>query len=313
MAFLHHSPHRCLGFDIGKEAIVVSDGSGPVKTIPNRRAAIRAFLKGCGVDLAVCEPTGGHETLLLEECLKARLPVHRTDTLKLKAFIRSFGTLGKSDAIDAAKLAVYGRERWATLPLWSAPDPLLKRLQAMIRRRSELTAFRVAEQNRSKAPGGKELAASFKAMLATIGRQIEILDAAIQTLVAETAALKRRVTICAAMSGIGPHTAAALIAAMPELGAMTRRQAAALAGLAPHPNESGLTKGYRKMRGGRPTVRTILFMPALRAAAGKGEFAPFYKRLKANGKKPIVAIGAVMRKIVITLNARLKQESSPQS
>lgn len=100
---------------------------------------------------------------------------------------------------------------------------------------------------------------------------------------------------------------------MPELGAMTRHQAAALAGLAPHPNESGLTKGYRKMRGGRPEVRTLLFMPALRAAAGKGEFAPFYKRLKANGKKPIVAIGAVMRKIVITLNARLRDEMNPQS
>jgi transposase len=241
------------------------------------------------------------------------VPVHRSDTLKLKAFIRSFGTLGKSDAIDAAKLAVYGHERWASLPLWSAPDPLLMRLQAMIRRRSDLIAIRVAEQNRAKAPGGKQLAASFKAMLVTTQRQIDLIDAAIQNLVAQSAALKRRAAICTAMNGIGPHTAAALIAAMPELGAMTRHQAAALAGLAPHPNESGLTKGYRKMRGGRPEVRTLLFMPALRAAAGKGEFAPFYKRLKANGKKPIVAIGAVMRKIVITLNARLRDESSPQS
>jgi transposase len=253
---------------------------------------------------------------LLGECLRARLPVHRSDTLKLKAFIRSFGTLGKSDAIDAAKLAAYGHERWASLPLWSALDPLLMRLQAMIRRRSDLIAIRVAEQNRAKAPGGpggKQLAASFKAMLVTTQRQIDLIDAAIQVLVAQSAALKRRAAICTAMNGIGPHTAAALIAAMPELGAMTRHQAAALAGLAPHPNESGLTKGYRKMRGGRPEVRTLLFMPALRAAAGKGEFAPFYKRLKANGKKPIVAIGAVMRKIVITLNARLRDEMNPQS
>lgn len=264
-------------------------------------------------DFAVCEPTGGHEALLLEECLKARLPVHRADTLKLKAFIRSFGTLGESDAIDAAKLAAYGRERWAALSLWRAPDPVLERLQAMIRRRSELIAFRVAEQNRSKAPGGKDLAASFKAMLATIERQIEVLDTAIQTLVAECAALKGRVAVCAAMNGIGPRTAAAIIATMPELGTMTRHQAAALAGLAPHPKDSGLTRGYRKMRGGRPDIRTILFMPALRAAAGKGEFAPFYKRLKANGKKPIVAIGAVMRKIIITLNARLRDAKSPQS
>jgi hypothetical protein len=73
---------------------------------------------------------------------------------------------------------------------------------------------------------------------------------------------------------------------------------------APHPNDSGLKRGYRKIRGGRPDVRSALFMPALRAAAGKGEFAAFYKRLITNAKKPMVAIAAVMRKIVVTLNAR---------
>lgn len=94
---------------------------------------------------------------------------------------------------------------------------------------------------------------------------------------------------------------------------MTRRKAAALAGVAPHPNDSGHKRGYRKIRGERPDVRSALFMPALRSAAGHGEFATFYKRLIANGKKPMVAIAAVMRKIVVTLNARLRDNMLPQS
>lgn len=313
MAFLHQQPVHCLGCDVAKDSIVVSDGTAGPRTLANTASAIRAFLKTCGADLIVCEPTGGHERRLLEECLRAGLPVHRADTLKLKAFIRSFGTLGKSDAIDAAKLAAYGRERWASLPLWAAPERHQQRLAALVRRRSELMALKVAEQNRAKAPGAKDLAASFRAMLTVIRRQIEAIDHAIAKLVAGNADLQRRIDICTAMNGIGPQTAAALIAAMPELGTMTRRQAAALAGLAPHPNESGLTRGYRKMRGGRPQIRTFLFMPALRAAAGKGPFASFYKRLTDNGKKPISAIAAVMRKIIVTINARLRDNILSQS
>jgi transposase len=313
MAFPHRQPVHCLGFDVAKHGIVVSDGATPPQTVANDRRSIRAFLAGCGADMAVCEPTGGHERLLLEECLRAGLPVHRADTLKLKAFIRSFGTLGKSDAIDAAGLAAYGRERWAILPLWAEPDASERRLRALVRRRSELVALKVAEQNRAKAPGARELAASFRAVLAVIAKQIEAIDAAIRTVAAKSQSLSRRVAICTSMNGIGPLTAATLVAAMPELGTLNRRQAAALAGLAPHPNESGTARGYRKTRGGRPEVPTILFMPALRAAAGKGEFAAFYKPLVQSGKKPLLAITAVMRKIIITLNARIRDNLNPQS
>ena len=116
MAFLHHQPRRCLGFDIAKETIAVSDGRS-VHLIDNRRFAIRRFLRSCKADLAVCEPTGGHEILLLEECLRLGVPAHRVDTRKLKAFIRSRGQLGKSDAIDARELAAYGLERFASLVL----------------------------------------------------------------------------------------------------------------------------------------------------------------------------------------------------
>ncbi len=311
MAVLYHQPRHCLGFDISKDTIAVSDGRNAI-VVANRRHDIRHFLRGCGADFAVCEPTGGHEAILVEECLRCKLPVHRADTRKLKAFIRSRGRIGKSDAIDARELAAYGLERWESLALWQAPDPCEARLKALARRRADLITIRVAEQNRAKSPGGGELAATFTAMLDVVNRQISLLDKAIRALM-RSDPLARRANIATAMKGIGQTTAAALIAALPELGHMDRKQAAALAGLAPHPNESGKKVGYRRMRGGRPEVRTILFMPAMQAAQGRGEFVAFYKRLIAAGKKPIVALAAVMRKIVITLNARFKEHIPQQS
>jgi transposase len=312
MAFLHHPPVRCLGVDVAKDNVVACDGRTAV-THANTRSAIRSMLRSTNPDLVVCEPTGGYELLLLEECLRAGIACHRADTLKFKSFIRSFGTLAKSDAIDAAYMAAYGSERWPKLPLWQAPDADESRLRALVRRRADLIAFRVAERNRSRAPGARQLAASFKAVIAILDRQIDKLDAAIAALVANSPGIGSRVAVCTAMSGIGLTSAAILIAQMPELGSLERRQAAALAGTAPHPDESGTVKGRRRQRGGRPQVRTALFMPALRAAAGKGEFATFYKRLVDNRKPPIVAIAATMRKIIVTLNARLRDAQFQQS
>lgn len=311
MAYLHQPPRHCLGFDIAKDSIAISDG-GSVTTIANRRKDIRRFLRTCRADFAVCEPTGGYEAILLQECLRLELPVHRADTRKLKAFIRSRGRLGKSDAIDAREMAAYGQERWTSLTLWQAPDPAQDRLKALVRRRDDLVATRVAEQNRAKAPGAREVAATFKAMLAVIGQQIALVDKAIKALT-RVEPFKRKIDVMTAMHGVAQTTAAALLAALPELGDMDRKKAAALAGLAPHPNESGKKIGYRRMRGGRQAVRTILFMPAMQAAQGKGEFAAFYNRLREAGKKPIHAIAAVMRKIVVTLNARIRDDQQQQS
>jgi transposase len=314
MAFLHQQPTHCLGFDVAKDSITICGGAPKAAvTIANTRSAIRAVLRTGKADLIVCEPTGGYELLLLEEALRAGIACHRADTTKLKGFIRSFGINGKTDAIDAARLAAYGRERWRMLPLWQAPDAQERKLRALVRRRQELVTMKVAEQNRARAPANKTLAVSFKAVIAVLKRQIETIETAMRNLVAQSGCLNRRAGILSGMSGIGPLTAAALLASLPELGSMTRRQAASLAGVAPHPNDSGLKKGYRKMRGGRPDVRSMLFMPALRAAAGQGEFAAFYKRLVANGKKPIAAVAAVMRKIVVTLNARLRDAEALQS
>lgn len=315
MPCLDSAPSQILGVDIAKDTVTFFDSqSRTTRTIANERRAIGRILGASSRDcMVVCEPTGGHERPLLEECLKAGRPVHRADTTKLKAFIRSLGRLGKTDAIDAALLAAYGRERWPILTLWMPPGAEQDRLQTLVRRRRELIAMRVAETNRAKAPAAPGLAASFKAMLRAIESQIERIGKLIDALIAKSQRLSRRVAVCAAMHGIGRKTAENLLGLMPELGTLSRRQAASLAGLAPHPNESGTIKGYRRMRGGRRDIPCLLFMPALAAARGKGEFAAFYRRLVANGKKPILAVAAVMRKIVITINARLRDVELQQS
>ena len=316
MVYLKHKPATILGVDVAKDSLVISGFAVSGKsaaTVPNTARAIAKFLKTAKPDFIVCEPTGGYETALVEACLALGIPVHRADVLKVKAFIRSHGTLGKTDAIDAAKLARYGSERWESLPLYASPSPGMARLQRLVRRRGELIGMRTAERNRAKTPAAKELALSFKAVLKVLDLQIKRIDAEIQSLARTDAALSQRIRICTGLNGVGLKTAAALIAEMPELGTLGRRQAAALAGLAPHPVQSGKTARYQRMRGGRPQIATILFFSALRAAAGKGPFAAFYKRLTAAGKKPLVAIAAIMRKIVVILNARIRDDGILQS
>ena len=320
MRILQTAPSRVLGFDIAKQTITIFDSaSQQTCVIDNRRAAIRAFLAGLEPSphdqscLVICEPTGGYEILLLDLLLAARIPCHRADTLKVHAFIRSFGTLAKTDPLDARALALYGHERWHSLALFAPADADQKTLSALVTRRQELIAIKVAEQNRARAPGRAAIKASGQAVLRVVKRQIAHIEDQIEALLSSSQVLRQSVELLQSLSGVGPRTAIALAAFMPELGTLSRRQAAALAGVAPHPRDSGTRKAYRSMRGGRPAIRTILFMPALAASRSKGHLGAFYQRLIKNGKKPIVAIAALMRKIIVTLNARMRDHQLKQS
>jgi transposase len=143
-------------------------------------------------------------------------------------------------------------------------------------------------------------------LLAALDAEITGLDADIAALIESAQPLARTVKTLRSIAGIGPATAAQLLALMPELGAIGRRQAAALAGLAPHPRQSGSNDAYRRTRGGRPDVKQTLFMAALAAARHNPTLRAFYMRLRNNGKKPIVAITAVMRKLIVIANAKVR-------
>ena len=302
------NPERFIGCDVGKAAIVVHDlTTAQTRTLPNEPQALADFaaglMPGC---LVVCEATGGWEAALLAALAQAGRPAHRADTRKVKAFIRSYGRLAKTDAIDAELLARYGQERHTHLARWQPPATERIRLAALVATRADLVRDNVAWGNRAKAPAADHVAQTVAAMRATIQAEIDRIDKAIETLLKSCHNIARIVAELRTITGFGPKTAVALIATMPEIGTLNRRRAASLAGLAPHPNQSGIADRYRPTRGGRRDVKPILFMPALAAAKHDSALCPFYKRLISSGKKPIVAITAVMRKLIVIANARIR-------
>jgi transposase len=300
-------PARFVGCDVGKTEIVVFDSADQrVNPIPNRPRDLAAFAASLDdTCLVICEATGGYETALLEALETAGRAAHRADARKVKAFIRSYGTLGKTDSIDARALSLYGRERERTLARWRAPTRVCIQLHALVQTRKDLVDERVAFRNRLAAPGSATVVRHLKPLLRCLDRQIQAIETEIKALIRTEAWLRDAVKTLKAIIGIGETTATALIALMPELGHLSRREAAALAGLAPHPNQSGAADRYRRTRGGRPEVKAALFMAALAAARYDPALKAFYERLLASGKAKLVATVAVMRKLIVICNAKL--------
>jgi len=301
-------PGSFIGCDVGKTSIVVFDSrDGRIRTVPNRPDELAAFAgeldQTC---LVICEATGGHEAVLLRAMIMAAIPAHRADARKVKAFIRSFGTLGKTDAIDARALARYGQERDGRLARWQAPDEHRDQLQALVLTRQDFVAGQQAARNRLTAPGAEIVTPYLEQLLDCLETEIRAIEAAIEALIGRHKPLDEAAKTLRAVAGIGPTTAAGLVALMPELGRLNRRQAAALAGLAPHPRQSGASDAYRRTKGGRPEVKRLMFMAALSAVKHHQNLKAFYQRLVSNGKKKLVALTAVMRKLIVICNARLR-------
>jgi transposase len=306
---------RFIGCDVGKSSIVLFDSaSGRMQTIRNEPRALADF--AASLDdrcFVVCEATGGYEAGLLAALLSAGVPAHRADARKVKAFIRSFGTLGKTDAIDARALARYARERHDELPIWQARERERLRLQALVLARRDIVSDRLAYANRRDAPGGEPVRPYLEAIVAGFDAQLRAIEQEIESLASQCEPIARAVEALVSIKGVGRKTAAALVALMPELGTLGRRQAAALAGLAPHPRQSGATDAYRRTKGGRPEIKRVLFMAALAARKHNTDLRAFYERLTIAGKKPLVALTAIMRKLIVIANAKLRALSqTPQ-
>ncbi|EIZ78119.1 transposase [Novosphingobium sp. Rr 2-17] len=289
-------PH-VIGCDVAKREIVVFDtATQATRAIANTPAALDAFAHSLDPDcLVVCEATGGYESALLAALLAHGRPAHRACARRVKAFIRSHGIQGKSDAIDARWIARYGTERHDRLARWAPVEAWRDQLRAMAGARRDLVCQRTAMGNRLKAPGAQAVAQQLRTVIAALDKAIGQLAKAMTDLVRRHTMLEATVQTLRSIPGVGPVTALELTAFMPELGTLSSRQAAALAGLAPHPRQSGNREGYRRTCGGRQTLKPTLFMAALSAARHHPQLAQFNQRLRANGKKPIVAITATMR------------------
>lgn len=301
------TPCCIIGCDVGKtEIVVAASHDDALLCVANEPASLEQFANSLPADcLVICEATGGYEAALINALVTAHRSVHRADARKVKAFIRSFGTLAKTDAIDARALVRYGQERHDRLKRWVTVDADQAELHALVMARRDIVADRTAWANRQKAPGAQAANLMIAPILKILEDQLAAINTAIATLI-QSGKLAERARILQAITGIGPVTAHSLIAIMPELGSLEPKRAASLAGLAPHPKQSGQANAYRRVRGGRPLIRQALFMAAMCAAKRNPTLKIFYNRLIANGKKPIVALTATMRKLIIIANAKLR-------
>ena len=255
--------------------------------------------------LVVLESTGGYESGLLAHLLAAGVAVHRVHPLTAKHFLRSLHA-AKTDTLDAMALARYGAERHRHLPLFRAPQAEAAELATLLARRAELVGWRAAEQSRLQHPRYAGLRASVRRMIRTFDREIAQLETRMAALVEQSEPLRKRRAVLESVKGVAQKTAWVLLAALPELGSLTRRQAASLAGCAPHARDSGQHRGYRRTGGGRTLVRRALFLACWSAVRYNPALKPFYDRLRQNGKKPLVALVAAMRKLITILNAKLR-------
>lgn len=301
-----------IGIDIGKyEFVVACHGTKQTHTFENTSKGFERFMKAFESRLpdalVVLETTGGYELELLLYLNDNDVSIHRANTRQVKAFIRSLGHQAKTDALDALALARYGAERHEHLTCFKVNKEALA-LYELAQRRSDLKKMIVQEKNRYSAPrANAHIKRSCSVMLDALKREVAAIDDELRTLIEQDNSLKQKVELLQSIEGVGITTAINLLCFMPELGSLNQKQVASLAGLAPYAHDSGTYQGVRRIKGGRKEVRSALFMAAMAAARSSSKLRQFYDRLIANGKKPIVAITALMRKIIVIANARIKE------
>ncbi|MER2520015.1 MAG: IS110 family transposase [Bdellovibrionales bacterium] len=307
MSYLHF-----FGIDVSKDHIDVAEHAKAAKPklYPNSSEGFAAFFSDYADKLSqgfvVLEATGGYETALLHALCERNVAVHRAVPLQAKHFIRSLGKIAKTDKLDALALARYGFDRHEALPLFVRKSRNMQMLQDLLMRRADCIEMKKAEVNRAQHPRYASMKVGVAEHIDFLDKQIRLIGQQIKALVKASHDLQRKLDVMTQVKGIGQQTAFVLLGLMPELGNLTRRQAASLAGCAPHARDSGKMRGYRQVWGGRCAIKTALFMASLSACRSNAHLSAFYQRLLLEGKKKMVALNAVMRKLIVILNAKLR-------
>jgi transposase len=272
--------------------------------------ALVAWLAARQPQLIVLEATGGLEAMLFATLATAGLPVVVVNPTRIRDFAKSRGILAKTDTLDAeviARFAASNADRLFPQPL---PDETQQRLQAFLERRRQLLDMLVAEQHRlQRAP--VPVRPSLEEHIAWLRERLDTLEAELQTLLAQHPSWSQQDELLRSVPGVGPITALTLLGDLPELGQLNRQQIAALVGVAPFHRESGpqdrkRTPKKRRIAGGRPEVRTVLYMATLTAVRWNPVVRDFYRGLVGRGKPRKVALTACMRKLLTILNTLVK-------
>jgi len=255
-------------------------------------------------ELIVLEATGGYGTTLAAQLQDAGLNVTMVNPRQVRDFARAMGRLAKTDRIDAQVLALFAQR--VEPPKRSVGDAESRRIKALVARRRQLVDMRTAERNRMHRAASPEVAESISQVLACIEQQIDDTEGQIRKAIEASEVWVEKVEIIKSVKGIGDVTAGVLVAELPELGQLNRREIAALVGVAPMNRDSGLMRGHRMITGGRVFVRNALYMATLVATRHNKKIKAFYERLVREGKTKMVALVAAMRKLLTIINSMIR-------
>jgi len=299
-----------VGIDVSKDHLDVGvSGSDDVSRFPNSELGIADLVRRIGEIspmLVVMEATGGFEFPAAAALTAAGIAVVIANPRQVRDFAKATGQLAKTDEVDAGILALFAeRVRPPVRPL---PDDAARELDALIARRRQIIGMITAEKNRlgfALPPVQKGIQKHIR----WLERQLIDVDADLDRLIRKSPVWKAKSDLLRDVPGVGPSLARTLIAELPELGQLTHKEIAALAGVAPFACDSGLMRGRRRVWGGRSSVRTALYMSVWSASRWNPVIRVFSQRLRANGKPPKVALVACMRKLLTILNAMLRDQT----
>ena len=300
-----------VGIDVAKATLDVAWSTNPMARWQASNdepgwVALIAHVRTLDPAVIVLEATGGYETGVATALSAAGLPVAIVNPRQVRAFAKALGLLEKTDALDAAVLAAFAARIQPTpRPL---ADDLQADLQALVTRRRQLVEMLTAERNRVPLARGA-VRKNLLAHIAWLDKQLGKTDHDLRTRIEASPIWRVRDQLLQSVPGIGPTTSARLLASLPELGTLTHRQISKLVGVAPLPDDSGTHRGYRRIQGGRREVRTALYMATVTAVTHNPTIRAAYRRWRAAGKLPKVALVAAMHKLLIHLNAMLKHHT----
>lgn len=299
---------RFVGIDVAKAALDLCIGSsGGAFSVANDEVGIRDLLRRLGpADFVILEATGGLETPVASALATAGIAVAIVNPRQVRDFARATGRLAKTDRLDAEVLARFGEAvRPEARPL---ADEQAQALEALVTRRRQLVEMLTAEKNR-RARAPKVLHRSIDEHIRWLEERLAGLEAELGELIRTTPLWRERDELLRSAPGVGKVLATTLLAQLPELGMLNRKQIAALAGLAPFNRDSGKRRGSRCIWGGRGEVRRVLYMATVAGVRSNPTIRTFYLRLRANGKQAKPALTACMRKFLVILNAMLHNKT----
>lgn len=294
-----------VGIDVSKDHLdIFVRPDGTAFTVARNGAGLEqlvARLRELSPSIVAIEATGGFETIAAAALAGAGLPVAVVNPAQIRAFAKAINQRAKTDPIDAAVIAHFAQA--TGLEPRALPDEATRLLADLVARRRQIVDMIVAERQREKRVAIRHLRKSIARLLKALEKELASLDADIDDAVRGSPAWHEKEDLLASVPGVGPVISRTLLAELPELGQLNRKEIAALAGLAPFTRQSGQWRGKSFIGGGRSVVRTVLFMGAMVAKQHNPVLKAFFDRLIAAGKPKMVALIAVARKLLTILNA----------